>query len=238
MSLMVPPPPTSVGAIAYPDDDGLPMSDNTKQLRWIVVLYGNLCALFRTAADVFVAGNHLWYPVERQPDIRSAPDVMVVFGRPKGERGSYKQWEEGGVPVTVAFEVLSPGNTVSEMADKFAFYDDHGVEEYYLYDPPNNRLHIFLRRGEVLVRVRKTDGFVSPRLGVRFDLSGPEMVVFYPNGRRFLTFEELDAERIQAEQRARGGAAGGETGASGDGKGAARGRTIGAAHGKAGGTEP
>jgi hypothetical protein len=126
---------------------------------------------------------------------------MAVFGRRKGDRGSYRQWEEGGVPVTVAFEVLSPGNTVLEMADKFAFYEDHGVEEYYIYDPDNNRLQVFLRRGAVLARVRKTNGYASPRLGIRFDLSGPEMVVYYPDGRCFLTFEEIVAERVRADQR-------------------------------------
>jgi hypothetical protein len=60
MNLMAPAP---VSAIVYPDDDGLPMADNTKQLRWIVVLYDNLCALFHAVVDVFVAGNHLWYPM-------------------------------------------------------------------------------------------------------------------------------------------------------------------------------
>src|SRR5262249_23810556 len=156
---------------------------NTKQLRWIVMLYDNLCALFAAVADVFVAGNHLWYPEEGHPEVRTAPDVMVVFGRPKGDRGSYRQWEEGGVPVTVAFEILSPNSTATELANKFAFYEDYGVEEYYIYDPENNRLHIFVRRGEVLVRVRKMDGFVSPRLGIRFDLSGPELVVYGPDNR-------------------------------------------------------
>jgi hypothetical protein len=125
---------------------------------------------------------------------------MVVFGRPKGDRGSYQQWEEGGIPVTVAFEVLSPNNTATEMADKLAFYDDHGVEEYYIYDPESNRLHIFVRRGEVLARARKVADFVSPRLGIRFDLSGEEMVVYGPSGQRFLTFEELVAEREREKQ--------------------------------------
>jgi Putative restriction endonuclease len=92
--------------IVYAERDGLPLWDNTKQMRWIVTLFGNLAALFRDRADVFVAGNLLWYPVEGQPDVRAAPDVLVVFGRPKGDRGSYKQWEEGGVPLTVVFEVL------------------------------------------------------------------------------------------------------------------------------------
>jgi len=59
-----------------------------------------------------------------------------------------------------------------------------------------------LRRGDNLVRIRKIDGFVSPRLGVRFDLSAPEMVVRYPDGRPFLTFPELAAQAEQARSQA------------------------------------
>jgi Uma2 family endonuclease len=199
MNLVPPAPP---GALVYPESDGQPMAENTRQLRWIVVLFGNLAALFRDRPDVFVGGNQFWYPVEGEPEVRAAPDVYVVFGRPKGDRGSYRQWEEGGVPLTAVFEVLSPGNSVTEMMDKHAFYEEHGVEEYYVYDPDANRLHAFLRRGEVLVRVRKLAGFVSPRLGIRFDLSGEEMAVYGPDGRRFLTFEEMQAERERERQRA------------------------------------
>src|SRR5436190_19178411 len=91
----------------YPDSDGKPMADNTKQLSWIVVLYGNLCALFREAVDVFIAADLLWYPVEEHSEARAAPDVFVVFGRPKGHRGSYQQWLEGDIPPQVVFEILS-----------------------------------------------------------------------------------------------------------------------------------
>jgi Uma2 family endonuclease len=201
--------PGRAAQIVYPESDGLPMADNSKQFRWIVMLYGNLAGQFRDRADVFVSGNQNWYPVEGHPEVVNAPDVYVVFGRPKGDRPSWKQWEEGGVPMTVVFEVLSPSNTVHEMADKLAFYDDHGVEEYYVFDPDHNHLQAFLRKGEVLIRVRKVDGFASPRLGIRFDLSGEEMVVYRPDGSRFLTFEELKAvqelaqqQRDQAQQRA------------------------------------
>jgi hypothetical protein len=128
--------------------------------------------------------------------------VLVAFGRLKGDRGSYKQWEEDNVPLTVVFEVLSPGNTPPEMADKQAFYEEYGVEEYYVYDPDSNHLQVYLRRGDVLRRVRPADGFVSPRLGIRFDLSAPEMVVRGPDGLPFLTFEEVKAARDDAEQRA------------------------------------
>jgi hypothetical protein len=47
------------------------------------------------------------------------------------------------------------------------------------------------------------NGFVSPRLGIRFDTSGAELVIARPDGERFLTFQELrderDAEKARAE---------------------------------------
>src|SRR5262249_15537875 len=188
--------------VIYPDSDGKPVSDNTRQMQWIVVLFGNSSALFATARDVFVAGDLLWYPVEGHPEIRAAPDVLVVFGRPKGHRGSYKQWEEDNVPVTVAFEILSPKNTPDEMDQKLDFYEENGVEEYYVYNPETNRLQIWIRRGEAFRKVRPPRGFVSSRLGIRFDLSGAEMVVYRPDGRKFLSFEEIEAERVAAARRA------------------------------------
>ncbi len=204
-------PPVPTGPIEYPDSDGQPMANNSKQGRWIVVLYGNLGAVLQPVSDVYLAVDHLWYPVEGHPEIRTAPDVMVVFGRPRGDRGSYRQWQENDVPVTVAFEILSPSNDPWEMADKLAFYDEHGVEEYYLYDPDTNRLAVYVRGREALRRVWQVHDFVSPRLGIRFDLSGPEMVVYYLDGRRFRTVEDLEAEQrsrdaerraAEAEQRA------------------------------------
>jgi Uma2 family endonuclease len=187
------------GGILYPESDGQPMADNTRQGRWIVVIYDNLSALFRGELNIFVAQNLLWYVLEGHPELRIAPNVLVVFGRPKGDRGSYMQWEEGGVPLTVVFEILSPSNTGSEMADKFAFYEEYGVEEYYVYDPDTNRLHAFFRSGTALLRQRPAHGLISPRLGIRFDLSGPEMVIFRPDGQRFLPFEELQAAKDQLQ---------------------------------------
>jgi Uma2 family endonuclease len=178
------------------------MSENTRQLNWIIAVITNLRGLFADNPKVFVAGNQFWYPVEGDPDIRVAPDVYVVFGRPKGDRASYKLWEEGNVPMTVVFEVLSPSNTALEMADKLAFYDDYGVQEYYVYDPDTNSLHGFIRHGQSLVRIRRIKGHISPQLGIRFDLTGSELVVRYPDGRPFLTFEELEAERLREQQRA------------------------------------
>jgi Uma2 family endonuclease len=124
----------------YPDSDGQPMADNMKQFRWIVAIKENLEWLFAEAPDVFVAGDLLWYPVEGDPKIRMAPDVLIVFGRPKGDRGSYRQWQEENVTPQVVFEILSPGNRLKEMLEKLKFYDRFGVEEYYIYNPDNQEL--------------------------------------------------------------------------------------------------
>src|SRR5262245_45876770 len=114
--------------VCYPESDGRPMADNTKQFRWIVTIQGGLDALFRDSPNVVVAGDLLWYPVEGQNRIAAAPDVLVVFGRPKGDRGAYLQWKEEHIAPQVVFEVLSPGNTPNEMTNKFAFYNRYSVE--------------------------------------------------------------------------------------------------------------
>lgn len=188
--------------IEYPDSDGQPMSDNTLQFQWIVTLQGGLDALFRDDPDVFVAGDLLWYPVEGDNTVRAAPDVMVVFGRPKGYRGSYKQWEEDGLAPQVVFEVLSPHNRVSEMVAEFQFYDRFEVEEYYLFDPDRIELNGWIRRENDLVEIARVDGSTSPRLGVRFDLSSGDLQVFGPDGRPFATYVELVEQREQERQRA------------------------------------
>src|SRR5260221_6136791 len=83
--------------IDYPDSDGEPIAENTLQFEWIVTIKGGLDALFVDDPDVFVAGDLLWYPVEGEPKIRQAPGILVAFGRRKGYRGCYKQWEEGDI---------------------------------------------------------------------------------------------------------------------------------------------
>jgi Uma2 family endonuclease len=191
--------PTS--RIDYPESDGKPIADTSRQFDWIVKLANNLQALFHNQPDVFVCGDQFWYPVEGQPAIRNSPDVYVIFGRPKGDRSSYKQWEEDNLPMTVVFEILSPNMSGAELADKFSFYEKYGVEEYYIYDPETNLLDGYIRRGEILLQVPTMNHFVSHRLGIRFDLSGPELVVRYPDGRPFLTFVEAMREYTQAKQR-------------------------------------
>jgi Uma2 family endonuclease len=188
--------------IEYPEDDGEPLSDNTLQFRWIMTIQGGLDALFAQNPDVFVAGNLLWYPVEGDNVTRAAPDAMVVFGRPKGERGSYRQWDEGGIGPQVVFEVNSSGNRPNEIVRKFRFYDRFGVEEYYIYDPDKHLLFGYQRRGAILEEIENMAGWISPRLGIRFEMTADELEIFRPDGRKFSTYLELAEEADIQRQRA------------------------------------
>ncbi len=188
--------PDTTPDIIYPDSDGQPMADNTKQFRWIVTIKENLEILFASRNDVFVAGDLLWYPIKGD-SICQAPDALVVFGAPKGDRGSYKQWLEGNIPVQVVFEILSPSNSLKEMAKKFQFYQNYGAEEYYVYDPDKIDLNGWLRNGDTLQVIEEVNGWVSPLLGTRFEVTSDRLEIYRPDGRKFLTSVELDQLREQ-----------------------------------------
>ena len=185
--------------VVYPDSDGKPMSDNTLQYQWIVRLRDNLDAMLPD----FVAGDLLWYPVKGDPSLRVAPDVMVVLGRPKGHRGSYKPFEEEGVAPAVVFEVLSPGNKPDEMVHKVLSFFRYGAREVVLIDPVSQTGSAWWRgeAGEI-EGVDAIDGWTSPALGVRFERSGYLLEVYRPDGTRFLDFRELEARANEAEARA------------------------------------
>lgn len=185
--------------IHYPESDGQPMADNTKQFHYIVSIKSGFDALYKDTPNVFIAGDLLWYPVEGNNKIRQAPDVMLAYGRPKGDRGSYLQWLEGGIPPQVVFEILSPGNRMTEMEKKRSFYEQYGVEEYYQYDPDRGDLVGWLRHDGRFEVIEEMEGWVSPRTGVRFSLEDGELVLHQPDGQRFLTYLEL-LERAEAER--------------------------------------
>jgi Uma2 family endonuclease len=119
-----------------------------------------------------------------------------------GFRGSYKQWEEGGITPQVVFEVLSPNNTALEMLDKFNAYSRYGVEEYYVYDPEKKEFRAWLRQAEGLEPVANVEGFQSPRLKVRFWLTADGLNVEKPDGTVFQTHQELLQRSIQEHRRA------------------------------------
>ncbi|KKI98574.1 Uma2 family endonuclease [Prochlorothrix hollandica] len=195
-------PPVKPTPIVYPDSDGKPMSDNTLQYQWIVLFKENLEVQFGSDPQVFIAGDLLWYPVEGHPEIAKAPDVLVVFGRPKGYRGSYQQWREDDIAPQVVFEILSPNNTRAEMSRKLLFYHQYGVEEYYIYDPQKNDLRGWIRRDGILDELDSLQNWQSPRLGIRFDPAENPLKVYGADDTPFLSTLEREQLRQGERQRA------------------------------------
>jgi len=188
--------------IEYPDSDAQPIAGNTLQFQWIVAVQGNLDAIFRDDPNVSVAGDLLWYPVEGNNQLRVAPDAMVVFGRPKGHRGSYMQWREDNIAPQVVFEVLSPGDRPGEMTRKFKFHERYGVDEYYLMDPDNLTLDGWLRRDGLLISIDEISDWVSPALGIRFVWIDDDISLYRSDRSRFLTHPKLDEVTQREKQRA------------------------------------
>ena len=188
--------------IIYPETDGLPMANNTIQFRWILVIEQNLDWLFADDPNVFIAGDLFWYPMEGNNKTVTAPDIMVAFGTSKGDRGSYKQWEENNIAPQVVFEILSPGNTNREMAQKLIFYDRYGVEEYYIYDPDDNTLEGWLRGDHSLEVIDEINHWQSPRLGITFNLLPEELQINRPDGSQFLSYNDISQQLEQETQRA------------------------------------
>lgn len=184
--------------ILYPSSDNQPMADNTLQFDTIVKIKTNLDIHFEDQ-EVFVAGNLFWYPVKGKPKKVVAPDVMVAFGRPKGYRYSYKQWEEDNIAPAVAIEILSEGNTTKEMTNKSAFYQEYRVEEFIIIDPYQNTLSVSVREDDLLVAVDLPAGiWKSERLGITIEEQEDAINFYFPDGQPFRMPEQWRKELEKA----------------------------------------
>lgn len=191
--------------VVYPESDAVPMPENTLQHHWAAVFKDNLTDICRADGPRpgFVAADNFVYPVEGQPEICTAPDVYVALGRPPGHRSSYRVWEEGGVFPQVVIEIISPSNTAREMNAKRRFYQQHGAREYYMYDPDENTLTVYERDDDRLTEVEEEHGWVSPLLGIRFDTSEAQLLIYHPDGQPFRTYVQekarADGEKARAD---------------------------------------
>jgi len=63
---------------------------------------------------------------------------------------------------------------------------------------------VLIRDQNQVAEIAEVNGWVSPRLGIKFDTSQGELVIYRPDGKRFLTsvqlYAELELERRRAEK--------------------------------------
>jgi Uma2 family endonuclease len=200
---VIPPP-----EIVYPDCDDQPMAEHSLQELWITRIAAGVRSLIHERDDAFAAVDNFWYPVKGFPEIAVAPDVYVVFGRPKRIlvdgllvlRGSYQQWLEDDIPPQVVFEIRSPSNSDPKLEKKLIFYEEHGAEEYYLIDPFRNRFHAWRRSGRQLQPIDTGRPVTSPRLGIHFIAGPDELRILHPDGRPFRDPPEIQQSEDEARR--------------------------------------
>jgi Uma2 family endonuclease len=96
-------------------------------------LSGKLCKVYPAPFDV-----RLFYEEDESDDTVVQPDIMVICDE---EKRGYEGCR--GAPDLVV-EILSPSNTAIEMERKLKLYWEAGVREYWVVDPVNKGLTVYL----------------------------------------------------------------------------------------------
>lgn len=129
-----------VTPIEYPEEDGEPMAEGDLQRKCLVYATTVLEIYFQSRPDVYVAGNLFIYYEKGDPESVVAPDVFVVFGVEKHDRGSYKTWEEQDKTPDFVLEITSRSTRSKDQGAKKGIYAFLGVSEYFQYDPTGDYL--------------------------------------------------------------------------------------------------
>ena len=194
--------------IDYPESDGKPMGETDTHVDLIINLRLALRRFFRRKRDVYVSGNMMMYYVEGDPTKSVSPDVYVVKGVRKGQRRTYKIWEEGHAP-DVVFEISSRKTRRQDLDEKVRLYAELGVKEYFIFDPeyPKRRkpLNAYRLTPSGYVEVLVSGGRVmSEALGLELVDTGETLRLFDPKARRFLPTEDEESQaRLEVERKLR-----------------------------------
>lgn len=121
--------------IEYPDADGKPMAESDQARDYLTYATKVLEIYFQDSLNVYVSGNLFVYYEKGNPKAVVAPDVFVVFGVNKGERRSYKTWEEGDKAPNFVLEITSKSTKKEDFETKPIIYAALGVQEYFKFDP-------------------------------------------------------------------------------------------------------
>lgn len=119
----------------YPSSDGKPMAETDWHRELLMELLQIIDHHFREHDDVYVSGDLLIYYKMGDNTESVAPDVFVVRGVAKKQRGTYLTWEESHTPDFV-LELASPSTVRHDLTAKKDLYASVlKVKEYYIYDP-------------------------------------------------------------------------------------------------------
>jgi Uma2 family endonuclease len=184
------------------ESDGEPMVTSTKHAQ---LMFRIANGVKKCLPSTFVAMDLIWYPRSDNLLVATAPDVMAILGVPRQHLSRYKQWEHHNIAPQVVFEILSTSNKPPEMSKKLVFYQQYGVQEYYIHNPDNETLQGYIRdeTGQKLVLLSDAEmnGWQSPLIGMYFRYEANEWQFYTAKGERFVDFEEIDAElSLQKQQ--------------------------------------
>jgi Uma2 family endonuclease len=193
----------------YPTGDGKPVAETYDHLYALLITL-EVLRQYVLGQQATVLGNRYLYYSQGYPQLRVAPDVMVIFGVAPGGRDNYKIWEEGQVPAVI-FEITSPSTRSQDDSFKKILYAQLGVQEYWQFDPKAEWIADQLRgyqwheftnsEGDVeFVYQPITDG-QSRVLQLRLTSDG-RLINFYrlDTGEKLLIPDELAAALEQATQ--------------------------------------
>ena len=127
--------PVEVQLEEYPFSDGRVLMETDPHANSIVAMRNQLQWHFEARPDVYVAGSMAVYWRRGDRGAVVAPDVFVVLGVAKGDRQSYRTWDEGGVVPAFVVEVASASTSDRDAIGKRATYEEMGVREYWRFDP-------------------------------------------------------------------------------------------------------
>ncbi len=190
----------------FPESDGKPMAETDKHRKQMIALLNALEEYYQPEAGIYVTGNIL---VHYRNEIGEwkflAPDIIVVKGVEKKDRGSYVIEDEDKAPDFI-IELVSPSSKVEDFGNKRVIYAGWGVKEYFLFDPTGELFSGPLRG------YRLEDNEYVPMMGARLhsEVLDLDLVVergrlrlYDPKiGKYLLTHEESEAARRAAEAKA------------------------------------
>ena len=195
------------------DDDGYPfrdhaMAEGTKHDRTRAYLGTVMRERFGLRPEVCVASDLCLFFERGNRAALLVPDLLITFGaNGRGDRLSYKVWEEGAVP-DLCLEVLSRKTWRHDVEVKPRLYRDLGVREYWILDTigklPTPIIGARLEPGGYVEIVPESSGgYMSEVLGLELAIVNDEFRFRNAvTGEVIPDYAEMKLARREAERRA------------------------------------